>query len=61
MAENKNRAQKAIAMVAVGLLRQQAQRLALGGFAFSQDTQWQTDFEKTFPYRNPGPEKGGLG
>ena len=53
----KNRAQKAIAMVAVGLLRQQAQRLALGGFAFSQDTQWQTDFEKTFPYSETPDQK----
>ena len=53
----KNRAQKAIAMVAVGLLRQQAQRLALGGFAFSQDTQWQADFENTFPYNETPDQK----
>ena len=53
----KNRAQKAIAMVAVGLLRQHAQRLALGGFAFSQDTQWQADFEKAFPYNETPDQK----
>src|SRR3989338_1359920 len=53
----KNRAKKAIAMVAVGLLRQQAQRLALGGFAFSQDTQWQVDFEKAFPYNETPDQK----
>ena len=61
MAESKNRTQKAIAVVAVGLLRQQAQRLALGGFAFAPDTQWQADFEKTFPYREtPDQEKAVL-
>lgn len=57
----KNRVQKAIALVAVGLLRQQAMRLASGGFAFSRDTQWQEDFEKTFPYKEtPDQEKAVL-
>ena len=53
----KNRTQKAIAVVAVGLLRQQAQRLALGGFAFAPDTQWQAGFEKTFSFRET-PDQG---
>lgn len=47
----KLRAQKATARVAIDLLRLQAMRKALGGFTFSKDTDWQKEFEKTFPYR----------
>lgn len=47
----KLRAQKAAVKVAMDLLRLQAVRKALGGFAFSKDTDWQRQFEATFPYR----------
>lgn len=46
----KLRAQKAAIKVALDLLRLQALRKALGGFAFSKDMEWQKQFEKTFPY-----------
>jgi len=46
----KLRAQKATVRVALDLLKIQAMRRSLGGFAFGKDTDWQSDFEKTFPY-----------
>ena len=46
----KNRVKKEIETIAVGLLRAQAERNASKGFAFSKDTQWQAEFENTFPY-----------
>ncbi len=47
----KNRVKKGIKTVALELLRQQAQRAAMCGFAFSKDTDWQSGFEKAFPYK----------
>ncbi len=47
----KMRAQKAALKVAMDLLRLQAVRKALGGFVFSKDTDWQRQFESTFPYQ----------
>jgi len=44
------RAQKATLRVASDLLRIQALRKALGGHAFSRDTQWQKAFEASFPF-----------
>ncbi|MFH1691751.1 MAG: transcription-repair coupling factor [Candidatus Omnitrophota bacterium] len=46
----KMRAQKAAVKVALDLLRLQAVRKTLGGFAFSKDVAWQKQFEETFPY-----------
>ncbi|MDP2830885.1 MAG: helicase-related protein, partial [Candidatus Omnitrophota bacterium] len=46
----KARARKGIAKLAWELLGLQAVRLASIGFKFSADTEWQADFEKTFPY-----------
>ena len=45
------RAQKATVHVALDLLKIQAMRKALTGFAFSKDTEWQKEFEETFPYQ----------
>ena len=54
----KLRAQKATMRVALDLLKLQAMRKALGGFSFSKDTDWQEQFEKTFPYNEtPGQIK----
>lgn len=54
----KNRARKGIKTVALGLLKTQAERSASCGFAFNQDTDWQAEFEKTFPYKEtPGQAK----
>lgn len=47
----KNRVKKGIKTVALELLKTQAERSASCGFAFSQDTDWQAEFEKTFPYQ----------
>ena len=44
------RAQKATLRVANDLLRIQALRKALGGFAFSKDGDWQKSFEALFPF-----------
>ncbi|MDD5120032.1 MAG: transcription-repair coupling factor [Candidatus Omnitrophica bacterium] len=46
----KNRARKGIQKLAWELLSLQAMRTASAGFKFSADTDWQSDFEKTFPY-----------
>ncbi|MCX5693605.1 MAG: transcription-repair coupling factor [Candidatus Omnitrophica bacterium] len=46
----KERTRKGIQKLAWELLSLQAIRLASTGFKFSADTQWQDDFEKTFPY-----------
>ncbi len=55
---SKLRAKKATARVALDLLKLQAMRKAMGGYAFSRDTQWQGEFEKTFKYRQtPDQEK----
>ncbi|MDD5476759.1 MAG: transcription-repair coupling factor [Candidatus Omnitrophica bacterium] len=43
-------ARKGIQKLAWELLSLQAMRLASKGFKFSADTDWQADFEKTFPY-----------
>jgi len=46
----KAKARKGIQKLAWELLSLQAMRLASKGFKFSADTDWQADFEKTFPY-----------
>ncbi len=47
---SKLRAKKATMKVALDLLKLQAMRKSLGGFAFSKDTEWQREFENTFPF-----------
>lgn len=47
----KNDIKKRIERMAAELLRVQALRASLKGFAFSKDTAWQTEFEKTFPFK----------
>ncbi len=42
--------QKKIQRLAAELLRVQALRASLKGFAFSKDTEWQTEFERAFPF-----------
>lgn len=42
--------QKKIAHTAAELLRVQALRASLKGFSFSNDTPWQAEFEKSFPF-----------
>ncbi|OGX24223.1 MAG: transcription-repair coupling factor [Omnitrophica WOR_2 bacterium RIFCSPHIGHO2_02_FULL_45_21] len=54
----KKRVKKGIKTVALELLKAQAERSLAGGFAFSRDTDWQAEFEKTFPYQEtPGQAK----
>jgi transcription-repair coupling factor (superfamily II helicase) len=47
----KNRTKKGIQKLAWDLLSLQAMRLSAAGFEFSPDSQWQAEFEKTFPYK----------
>lgn len=46
----KDRVKKAVKIVALDLLNTQAARNSLNGFKFSRDTDWQGEFEATFPY-----------
>lgn len=46
----KSRIQKRIVQFAVELLRVQALRTSLQGHKFSRDSEWQKQFEKTFPF-----------
>lgn len=46
----KERARKSIQKTAWDLLTLQAARASSNGFAFSQDSQWQKEFEASFPY-----------
>ncbi|MCM8813000.1 MAG: transcription-repair coupling factor [Candidatus Omnitrophica bacterium] len=46
----KDRAKRGITSFALDLLRLQARRKALHGFAFTADTAWQQEFERRFPY-----------
>lgn len=51
----KERTRKGILKVALDLLEIQAKRQTLSGFRFSGDTDWQREFEKTFPFQEtPG-------
>jgi len=47
----KERARNGVYKVAVELLELQAKRAAAAGFKFSVDSEWQTAFEKEFPYK----------
>lgn len=47
----KDRARKGIQKLALEQLSLQAMRVSAKGFAFSKDTQWQRQFEETFPYK----------
>jgi len=43
--------EKKLRLLAAELLRTQALRAQLAGFAFSKDNEWQKEFEATFPYK----------
>ena len=47
----KLRARRGIQKLAWELLTLQAMRLSSGGFKFSKKTEWQAEFEKTFPFK----------
>ncbi|MCX5708052.1 MAG: transcription-repair coupling factor [Candidatus Omnitrophica bacterium] len=47
----KNRTKKGIQKLAWDLLSLQAMRMSANGFEFSKDCEWQSEFEKTFPYK----------
>ena len=48
--KTKSKAQKSIQALAIDLLKLYAERQQKIGFAFSQDTRWQKEFEDMFPY-----------
>lgn len=47
----KDKARRGIQKLAWDLLSLEAMRLTLRGFAFSRDTEWQREFEASFPYQ----------
>ncbi|MFA6216236.1 MAG: transcription-repair coupling factor [Candidatus Omnitrophota bacterium] len=47
----KERAKKGIQKLAIELLSLQAMRLSIQGFSFATDSEWQKEFERTFPYQ----------
>jgi transcription-repair coupling factor (superfamily II helicase) len=47
----KEKVAKSVKDLAVELLDIQAKRQAMGGFAFSPDSNWQREFEESFPYQ----------
>ncbi len=49
-AKTRARVKKAVKDMADELIKLYAQRAAAKGYAFSQDTDWQNDFERRFPY-----------
>jgi transcription-repair coupling factor (superfamily II helicase) len=53
----KDRVRRAVRVVALDLLQTQAARSSLSGFKFSADTDWQRDFEATFPYEETPDQK----
>lgn len=54
----KERSRKGIQKLAWELISLQAMRLTARGFAYSQDSQWQEQFEASFPYQEtPGQAK----
>lgn len=54
----KERARKGIQRLAWELLSLQAMRMSIKGFSYSADSEWQKEFEKTFPYKEtPGQLK----
>lgn len=54
----KARAQKGIYSLALEFIEMQARRQALKGHAFSKDTDWQIELEKTFPFKaTPAQER----
>lgn len=57
----KERSRKGIQKLAWELLSLQAMRMSVSGFAYSPDTEWQEQFEATFPYKEtPGQLKAAI-
>jgi transcription-repair coupling factor (superfamily II helicase) len=48
----KERAKKGVYKIAVELLELQAKRASTHGHAFGKDTEWQSELEKSFPYKD---------
>ena len=49
--KQKEKVAKSVETLAVELLELQARRQVSGGFAFSEDSNWQREFEESFPYQ----------
>ncbi len=47
----KDKVAEAVRDMAAGMIQLQAVRAAIPGFAFPPDSEWQTEFEASFPYR----------
>lgn len=47
----KENAKRGVQRIAIELLELQAKRFTIGGFRYSQDTEWQREMEKDFPFK----------
>jgi transcription-repair coupling factor (superfamily II helicase) len=54
--KQKEKVTKSVEELAVELLEIQAKRQVAGGFAFSSDSNWQREFEESFPYQETGDQ-----
>jgi transcription-repair coupling factor (superfamily II helicase) len=53
----KKRVEKGVFKVARDILDMQARRASMSGFAFSRDTDWQSEMESKFPFRETEDQK----
>lgn len=56
----KERVERGIKEFALELLRLDAQRQLIGGFAYAKDSEWDKKFEKTFPYEETEDQQRAL-
>ena len=56
----KEKVAEAIRDLAAELLEVQAKRQAIGGIAYGQDSQWQMEFEESFPYQETPDQIGAI-
>jgi transcription-repair coupling factor (superfamily II helicase) len=58
--KQKEKVAEAIRDLAAELLEVQAKRQAIGGIAYAEDSQWQMEFEESFPYQETPDQIGAI-
>ncbi|MEN6423931.1 MAG: transcription-repair coupling factor, partial [Phycisphaerales bacterium] len=59
--KQKEKVAESVRDLAAELLEVQAKRQATGGIAYGQDSQWQIEFEESFPYQETPDQIGAIG
>ncbi len=59
--KQKEKVAESVADLAAELLEVQAKRQALGGFEFGPDSNWQVEFEESFPYQETPDQSAAIG